>query len=608
MIESEELPERLQLKAEALLNRRRARSSVVGAGNLEQMQDDRAADEDKDVKFLTEILSVDHKDTIEDVRRKFREAKYPEYKSMKWDVAGYDFTLPLSKVVLDKKDIVGYFEHGGEGKCLNLEHIPLLVVRSLANLEMTRVRVGGGFVNKVKDPITGTMLEIERYRKRYPMEARYLELKITNLDASAAKIQALERQRQAMKTYEEMKKKKEEEDAIKLKEQLLEEELNKTKREEEEAKRRKKLELELKEKEEKEKLELAEKEEREKLELKEKEEQEKLMSAEKAKELENEKLKLQKEAEDEDRKKKEEELKIETEKQIQIANEKKKRENEENEKLLIIKRKQEREERGFAEQEEAAQVLARERIAADDDLNEEEKEKLEVLEVFKVSNYNGENPDVRISPRLIYNESIEGRVLVPCDTLTIEGKTRKKINCSWCGVPAVFVAPYRGAFGLCNACSKKGHGITADTTRKMITFNQQILFPGADAHILPESLPCVDLLAKCLFDNPLPVQIEGHTSTDPNEKVEWSFMGSDDKRYTGLSKKLSELRCDAVCNRIVETAKKIALENPNNHQNPEQLRTFLFPIGVGGQRHLPGTGYYDAINRRVEVHFLDLND
>jgi len=165
------------------------------------------------------------------VRRKFIEANYPEYRSLKWNIGGFVFTKPMSLEPLDSTCPISFIDedesllpniiHVGRGSSyqtrsstggggnddadvvvvveegmdpvtpsgpppsfpslvaqdVDLANLPLLIVRS-CEPPLTRERVGGGFVIKASDPISGTMLEMTRYRKRYPMESRYLEFKV----------------------------------------------------------------------------------------------------------------------------------------------------------------------------------------------------------------------------------------------------------------------------------------------------------------------------------------------------------------------------------------------------------------------------------------------
>ena len=62
---------------------------------------------------------------------------------------------------------------------------------------------------------------------------------------------------------------------------------------------------------------------------------------------------------------------------------------------------------------------------------------------------------------------------------------------------------------------------------------------------------------------------------------------------------LSERRADAVCSIIKSSS--------GEEEGEVDLGVFLFPIGVGGKRHVARKGSATAHeNRRVEVHFLNL--
>jgi hypothetical protein len=118
--------------------------------------------------------------------------------------------------------------------------------------------------------------------------------------------------------------------------------------------------------------------------------------------------------------------------------------------------------------------------------------------------------------------------------------------------------------------------------------------------MVPSSAPVVELLAKMLYDNPLPVQLEGHTATSPDIDRNVEMLTNKDGRVEKMDwYGLSMQRALHVCDRIIEVAHRLG----NGYHDPEQLRTFLFPIGVAGSRPLP----YGGDRMRVEVHFLDLS-
>jgi hypothetical protein len=60
---------------------------------------------------------------------------------------------------------------------IDLLTLPLLMVRS-CEPPLTRERVGGGFVIKTADPVSGMMLELTRFRNRYPMKSKFIEFKV----------------------------------------------------------------------------------------------------------------------------------------------------------------------------------------------------------------------------------------------------------------------------------------------------------------------------------------------------------------------------------------------------------------------------------------------
>jgi hypothetical protein len=189
---------------------------------------------------------------------------------------------------------------------------------------------------------------------------------------------------------------------------------------------------------------------------------------------------------------------------------------------------------------------------------------------------------------------------VPSDCPTSSGGTRQRISCTSCSSTATYVAPYRGSFGLCDSCRSRAAGITTDTTHRTITFNQKIQFESCSGVMVPSSAPVVELLAKMLYDNPLPVQLEGHTATSPDIDRNVEMLTNKDGRVEKMDwYGLSMQRALHVCDRIIEVAHRLG----NGYHDPEQLRTFLFPIGVAGSRPLP----YGGDRMRVEVHFLDLS-
>ena len=133
-----------------------------------------------------------------------------------------------------------------------------------------------------------------------------------------------------------------------------------------------------------------------------------------------------------------------------------------------------------------------------------------------------------LSPSLLYHESEPRGALVPRACLPASlGLRRSDCRCSKCGIPAAFVAPYglacgpdqgssrrglEGSRGLCEGCASKGHGVLTSAGKKTLSFNLPLRFEGRRDVLLASSLPTLALLARALRDNPLPVQIEGHTN------------------------------------------------------------------------------------------------
>jgi outer membrane protein OmpA-like peptidoglycan-associated protein len=110
--------------------------------------------------------------------------------------------------------------------------------------------------------------------------------------------------------------------------------------------------------------------------------------------------------------------------------------------------------------------------------------------------------------------------------------------------------------------------------------------------------------------------VEGHT----NNEASADFVVGDGLVDEGVGitpQRLSELRADTVCDGLARCADGSGeADVPDRqgdggtlrHLSGDDLRPFLFPIGVGGQRHKTKATNtsYAVKNRRVEVHFLDL--
>jgi len=271
---------------------------------------------------------------------------------------------------------------------------------------------------------------------------------------------------------------------------------------------------------------------------------------------------------------------------------------------------------------------------------------------------------------------------------------------------AAGAAPVGVALGLCHSCARVGHGVLASAAKRTLTFNRAIKFGGRSAVVHSSSSPTLALLARMLTDNPLPIQVEGHTNNDasldhvpflkaaqqgqkPVAKAKRSTSTStsstscksigtsgdssfgedckdveDDEDFDNdvidangdvasrdmiatTPYHLSQLRADAVCRDLLRAADvyldansqdEVASKDhvplspsrplPSSHEpghsehnqksrkNNEEasvdLASFLFPIGVGGQRlkarakSAKLTEPQAQRNRRVEVHFLDL--
>jgi outer membrane protein OmpA-like peptidoglycan-associated protein len=221
------------------------------------------------------------------------------------------------------------------------------------------------------------------------------------------------------------------------------------------------------------------------------------------------------------------------------------------------------------------------------------------------------------------------------------------------------------ALGLCNLCASSGHGVLASARRRTLAFNQPLKFGGRQATVHAASSPTLALLARLLTDNPLPVQVEGHTNNAAAvdhvpflDAVEASVAhvaldqaegsaatagsgsagddGDDDEdeddgivrsfpsaaaaasrgqplpaRRQWTPHQLSQRRADAVCRDLLAAARQAAsLPEARRDDEAVDLATFLFPVGVGGQRlltrHARPAAAHAQRNRRVEVHFLDL--
>jgi outer membrane protein OmpA-like peptidoglycan-associated protein len=229
---------------------------------------------------------------------------------------------------------------------------------------------------------------------------------------------------------------------------------------------------------------------------------------------------------------------------------------------------------------------------------------------------------------------------VPQSLPTDEGDRRSMI-CHCCeDALADFVSPYvNHEFGVCKPCNSKSSGIISHASpTNQITFNKQILFYAGSSSILASSQVTVKLLSKCLYDNLLPMQVEGHTSTDPSsDAVMWTFTDCRGNVREGTSKLLTELRAEAVCEKVIENLNienssgtsldDLLLMNSTASYEEDKKKTkkkqgdggnvfeeemecfdvFLFPVGVGGQRHLDHLkdGSHSK-NRRVEIHFINL--
>ena len=104
--------------------------------------------------------------------------------------------------------------------------------------------------------------------------------------------------------------------------------------------------------------------------------------------------------------------------------------------------------------------------------------------------------------------------IAPCQDVARESKAREGAAETESARGAGAAAPVGAALGLCHSCARTGHGVLASAPKRTLTFNRAIKFGGRSAVVHLSSSPTLALLARMLTDNPLPIQVEGHTNND----------------------------------------------------------------------------------------------
>ena len=187
------------MNAEALLRRHRLTKSGFGPARVgsaaasesgERLERPDVSLAGLSVSFLEGGLTVDAEDTVKEIKTKLAEQYSAEVKAFKWHVTGFVLIRALAppgsppleddtKVWLSQPNLACwccffFLYHGAQtgwprlwpqiSELAYLAATPLLTVRS-PEPQTVRDRVGGGFQIKAPDPVSGTLLGMDRYLK-----------------------------------------------------------------------------------------------------------------------------------------------------------------------------------------------------------------------------------------------------------------------------------------------------------------------------------------------------------------------------------------------------------------------------------------------------------